>query len=105
MCVLYALSERNIQMGSGIAQTCAQARFQVVNIDIYEVAIDKAKSNTDNLLSKKIIKGTRTEDEKLAIINRLTYSNNMHDVKSVDIIVEAVPKQIDLKKSVFKQLD
>ncbi|GAA0257557.1 3-hydroxybutyryl-CoA dehydrogenase [Faecalicatena contorta] len=92
-------------MGSGIAQTCAQAGYEVKNIDVFEPAIEKAKENIEKIFIKKIAKGKITEAEKAEVLERLIYSSNMEDVKGADLIIEAVPEKIDLKKSVFEQLD
>lgn len=92
-------------MGSGIAQTCAQAGYEVKNIDVFEPAIEKAKTTIEGLFAKKIEKGKITQEQKDEILGRLTYSNNMEDVKDAELIIEAVPEKIDLKKNVFAQLD
>lgn len=92
-------------MGSGIAQTCAQAGYEVKNIDVFEPAIEKAKAGIEKLFAKKIAKGSMTEEQKNEIFSRMTYSSNMEDVKGAEIIIEAVPEKIELKKSVFEQLD
>lgn len=92
-------------MGSGIAQTCAQAGYEVKNIDVFEPAIEKAKANIEKLFEKKIAKGKITEADKDEVLGRLTYSSNMEDVKGAELIIEAVPEKIELKKSVFEQLD
>ncbi len=92
-------------MGAGIAQTCAQAGYEVTNIDVFKPAVDKAKANIEKLFAKKIAKGKMTEEEKKEIVSRIVYSSRMEDVKGAEIIVEAVPEKIDLKKSVFEQLD
>lgn len=92
-------------MGSGIVQTCAQAGYEVKNIDVFEPAIEKAKANLEKLFAKKIAKGSMTEEQKNEIFGRMSYSSNMEDVKGAEIIIEAVPEKMDLKKSVFEQLD
>ena len=92
-------------MGSGIAQTCAQAGYEVKNIDVFEPAIEKAKAGIEKLFAKKIAKGSMTEEQKNEIFSRMTYSSNMEDVKGAEIIIEAVPEKIEQKKSVFEQLD
>lgn len=92
-------------MGSGIAQTCAQAGYETINIDAYAPAIEKAKANINKLFDKKIAKGKLTEEGKAEILGRLTYSEKFEDVKGVGLIIEAVPEKIDIKKSVFAQLD
>ena len=57
-------------MGSGIAQTCAQAGFEVVNIDTFPSAIDKAKANLEALFARKVTKGSMTEEKKEEILGR-----------------------------------
>ena len=57
-------------MGSGIAQACAQAGYQVVNIDTFEAAVEKAKANINSLFNKKVQKGKITEEQKKEILGR-----------------------------------
>ena len=92
-------------MGSGIAQTFAQAGYSVVNIDTFESALEKADKNVKKLYEKKVAKGRITEEQKDEILGRLTYSGKIEDVKDAMLIVEAVPEKIELKKSVFAELD
>lgn len=92
-------------MGSGIAQTCAQAGYSVINIDTFESATEKAKNNVEKLFNRKIAKGKMTEEDMSDVLGRLSYSNKLEDVSEADLIIEAVPEKIDLKKSVFKELD
>jgi len=92
-------------MGGGIAQTCAQAGYEVVNIDLFEPALLKAKNNIEKLLDKKIVKGTMTEDDKSDIMGRLSYSNNFESLKGVGIVIEAVPERMDIKKETFAKID
>lgn len=92
-------------MGSGIAQACAQGGFEVVNIDTFESAIEKAKANIETLFAKKVAKGSMTEEKKAEILGRLTYSGSFEDVKGVAIVIEAVPEKIEIKKDTFKKVD
>lgn len=92
-------------MGGGIAQTCAQAGYEVINIDLYEPALAKAKATIEKLYDKKIAKQKMTEEEKQEILYRITYSNEFADVKSAKIIIEAVPENIEIKKETFSKLD
>ena len=92
-------------MGGGIAQTCAQAGYEVVNIDFYAPALDKARSNIEKLFDRKIAKGTITEGEKAEIMDRLTYSCDFGDVKGTGIVIEAVPEKMEIKKDTFKKVD
>lgn len=92
-------------MGSGIAQACAQGGYQVVNIDTFESAIEKAKANIEKLFAKKVAKGSMTEEKKAEILGNLTYSGNFEDVKGAFLVIEAVPEKIEIKKDTFKKID
>lgn len=92
-------------MGSGIAQTFAQAGYQVTNIDTFDASLAKAEATIKKLFEKKVAKGKITEEQKEEILGRLTYSNKMEDVKGAGVVVEAVPEKIELKKSVFAEID
>lgn len=92
-------------MGGGIAQTCAQAGYEVVNIDVFEPALSKAKNNIKKLLEKKVIKGTMTEDDKTEIMSRLSYSSKFEALKGVGIVIEAVPEKMEIKKDTFAKID
>ena len=76
-------------MGCGIAQACAQAEHDVINVDLSEKAIEKAK-------------GTLKINE---VISRIEYSSKFEDVKGCEIMIEAVPENIQIKKDVFSKLD
>ena len=68
-------------MGNGIAQACATAGYDVVHIDTFEAAIEKSKATVEKLFSRKVAKGSMTEEKKAEILGRLTYSQNFEDVK------------------------
>lgn len=92
-------------MGGGIAQTCAQAGYTVINIDVYQPALDKAKATITKLFNKKIEKGTMDEQTKNNILAKLSYSADFSDLKDIDLVIEAVPEKMDLKKDIFKKID
>ncbi|MCI9306615.1 MAG: 3-hydroxybutyryl-CoA dehydrogenase [Lachnospiraceae bacterium] len=92
-------------MGSGIAQACAQAGLEVVSIDTFPSAIEKAKANLEALFIKKVAKGSMTAEKKAEILGRLTYSGSFDDVKEAAIVIEAVPEKIEIKKDTFKKVD
>ena len=92
-------------MGGGIAQTCAQAGYEVVNIDLFEPALEKAKINVEKLFNRKIAKGNMTEEQKNEIMGCLSYSNNFESLKGAEIVIEAVPEKIEIKKEIFSKID
>ena len=92
-------------MGNGIAQVAAQIGFKVVMRDIEMRFVEGGMKNIERFLSKSVEKGKIDASEKDTIIDRIKGTIDMDDLKHVDFVVEAVIEDLDLKKSVFKQLD
>jgi len=92
-------------MGNGIAQVAAQIGCDVVMRDIEEGFVARGLKSIDKFLSKSVDKGKIQAGDKDAIMGRIKGTTNMADLKDVDFVVEAVIEDLDLKKSVFKELD
>ena len=94
------------QMGSGIAQVCAQAGFNIIIRDIDQKFIDKGITSIDKNLSSLVKKGKLKDNEKSEIISRIKGVVSIEEAgKEPDVIIEAVIEDIELKKKVFKELD
>ena len=93
------------QMGSGIAQVCAQAGFDVKLNDIKQEFYERGLGVIVKNLSRDVEKGRKTEDEKTAILGRITMSLDLQDASDVDIVIEAAVVNMEVKQSIFKQLD
>ncbi|MGG0671040.1 3-hydroxybutyryl-CoA dehydrogenase [Sporosarcina koreensis] len=93
------------QMGGGIAQVCAQAGFDVKLNDIKEESYEKGLAVITKNLSRNVEKGRMTEDEKAAVLGRITKSLDLQDAHDVDIVIEAAVENMDIKKSIFAKLD
>ncbi len=90
-------------MGSGIAQVCAQAGMQVILMDVSESALEKARESMAWSIGKFAEKGKIREDVA-TVMARITLTVSLEDLKDVDIVVENVPEDADLKREVFKTL-
>ncbi|MFJ7970083.1 3-hydroxybutyryl-CoA dehydrogenase [Psychrobacillus sp. NPDC096389] len=93
------------QMGAGIAQVCAQAGFEVKLNDREEQYYERGLQTITKNLSRNVEKGRMTEDEKQAVLNNITKSLSIEDAKDVDIVIEAAVENMEIKQSIFKQLD
>lgn len=93
------------QMGAGIAQVCAQAGFEVKLNDREEQFFQRGLQTITKNLDRNVEKGRITEDEKLAVLNNITKSLSIEDAKDVDIVIEAAVENMEIKQSIFKQLD
>ncbi|NMA63719.1 MAG: 3-hydroxybutyryl-CoA dehydrogenase [Syntrophomonadaceae bacterium] len=93
------------QMGGGIAQVSAQAGYETVLYDINMELVDKGLAVMDKNLSRNVDKGKITGDEKDAILGRIKASVSLEDAQDVDLVVEAIVENFEIKKQVFGELD
>jgi len=92
-------------MGNGIAQLAAQAGYQVVMRDIEDRFVENGLKAIEKFLTKSVEKGKMTEDQKKGVTSKIKGTTRMEDLKNVDFVIEAVFEDLELKKSLFKQLD
>jgi len=93
-------------MGNGIAHTFAQFGYDVTLIDISEKAIEKGISTIEKNLERQVSKGNLNIEEKENTLRRITTSTSLEEgVKNAFLVIEAATENINLKLSIFKQLD
>jgi 3-hydroxybutyryl-CoA dehydrogenase len=92
-------------MGNGIAQVCALSGHDVVMRDIEDRFLENGMNAIQKSLSKGVEKGKLTEDQKRETLSRIQTTLNVEDLRDVDLVIEAVIENADLKKSVFQELD
>ncbi|MGD6802284.1 3-hydroxybutyryl-CoA dehydrogenase [Rossellomorea aquimaris] len=93
------------QMGSGIAQVCAQAGFNVKLNDLKEDLVQRGMGVITKNLSRSVEKGRMTEDDKNKVLANLTQSTDLNDAGDVDLVIEAAVENMEIKTKIFKQLD
>lgn len=93
------------QMGSGIAQVCAQSGFNVKLNDISEEALQRGLGGIEKNLARSVEKGRISEEDKQNTLNRLQTTTSLQDASDCDLVIEAVIENMDIKSKVFKQLD
>jgi 3-hydroxybutyryl-CoA dehydrogenase len=92
-------------MGIGIAQIIAENGFEVFWRDIEDRFIEKGMAALSANLDKLISKEKLTAAAKKEIIPRIHVSTNINFIKDVDFVFEAVPEDIEIKKSLFAEID
>lgn len=94
------------QMGSGIAQVMAQGGLEVVLRDIKEEFVRKGIAGIEKNLAKSVEKGKMTPDEMQAVVGRISGVVELDAAAcDVDMVVEAAIENMEIKKSIFQQLD
>jgi 3-hydroxybutyryl-CoA dehydrogenase len=93
-------------MGNGIAHVFAQNGFTVKLTDVSQEQLDKAIATIAKNLDRQVAKGTITDDVKQRTLSNITTITNIAEgVKDAELVVEAATENIDLKLSIFRQLD
>ncbi|HSV41636.1 MAG TPA: 3-hydroxyacyl-CoA dehydrogenase NAD-binding domain-containing protein [Nocardioidaceae bacterium] len=92
-------------MASGIAQVFAQAGYDVVYVGRGEEKVAGVRTFIEKSLSKAVEKGKLDEDGKAAVLARLTGATSREDLADVDIVVEAIAEDLEIKLELFRDLD
>jgi len=95
-------------MGGGIAQTFIAHGFRTVVRDLTDELIEKTReSMVDGRFGLRgtVERGKMSQEEMDATLSRLSFTKDVGDLRDCDLIVEAVPENLELKKSVFSELD
>jgi 3-hydroxybutyryl-CoA dehydrogenase len=92
-------------MGIGIAQIAATAGLDVTLIDVSDPAVRKGLDAIARNLSRMVAKGTMAEAEKDAAIRLIRGTTSFEELKPVDLVIEAVTENFDLKMKILRQID
>jgi len=92
-------------MGGGIAQVAATAGYETIVRDVSQQVWDKARAGIEKSLVKFVEKGKLSAADRDAALKRLRFTTATADLKSCDIVVEAVTEDLELKNSLWRELD
>jgi len=92
-------------MGHGIALVCARSGYDVVMRDIEQKFVDNGMNKINKFLSRSVEKGKLSEEQKNKILNKITPTTKLEEVKDCDVVIEAILEDVNLKKNLFKELD
>ena len=92
-------------MGSGIVQVCARSGYDVVALDINERILSKGMATIEYYLGRDVEKGRLSQKDKDSTRGRIKGSTTAKDLNDRDLVIEAIPEDMELKKRVFVELD
>ena len=92
-------------MGNGIAQVAARAGYNVIMRDVQDEFLERGLKSIDRSLQRDVDKARLAEEEKRAIINRISATTAMDALKDADFAVEAVTENFGVKADIFRALD
>jgi len=92
-------------MGAGIVEVFARNGFDVVGVERDDESLDRGRQHLQHSTDRAVKRGKLDADGQQALFDRVSFTTALEDVKSCDLVVEAVVEQLDLKRRVFGQLD
>ena len=92
-------------MGAGIAEVFARNGLDVVGVETIEAALERGRGHVEGSTARALKRGKLTEDERNAILDRIHFSTTMEDLADRDLVIEAVPESLELKRDIFERLD
>ncbi|KHF38765.1 3-hydroxybutyryl-CoA dehydrogenase [Halalkalibacter okhensis] len=93
------------QMGSGIAQVHAMAGVDVILHDIKDEYVQRGITSISNHLARQVEKGRLTKAEKTEILERIEGSTDLANASEAELVIEAAVENIEVKSSIFAELD
>lgn len=91
-------------MGAGIAQLAAQSGSEVLLYDIQEAFTQRGLANIEAGLQRRVERGKLSDGEKGAILGRIRTTTQRNDAATCDLIIEAAPEDLSLKREIFASL-
>ena len=93
-------------MGSGIAQVCAQTGWETRLFDAFPDSLQKGMNSINEFWKGGIVRGKNTEEQVKEWSHKLIPCENLEEaLLGVDLVIEAVPEKIDLKRSIFQKIE
>lgn len=93
-------------MGRGIAQVAAQSGFDVRIVDVGEDIVSDALKTIERFMGRAVERGRMTQEEAKATTSRIKGTIDLTEAAGdADLVIEAVPEDVEIKKKVFRELD
>jgi 3-hydroxybutyryl-CoA dehydrogenase len=92
-------------MGSGICEICARSGFEVIFSEANSEAVGAGRERIRRSLGRAVERGRLEQEEADSVLARISGTTNFDGLRGCDLVFEAVPEHLDLKKEVFSRLD
>ncbi|MGA1147456.1 MAG: 3-hydroxybutyryl-CoA dehydrogenase, partial [Candidatus Nanopelagicales bacterium] len=92
-------------MGTGIAEVIARHGFSVRAIDVDDAALDGARLRIEASTGRAVTKEKMTAEDRQDLLQRIIFTTNIQECIATDLVIEAVPEDLKLKREILGQLD
>lgn len=92
-------------MGAGIAEVFARNGFSVIAIEASADALVRGQETLEHSTARAVKRGKLDEQAQAALWERITYSTDLGTLAGADLVIEAIPERLELKRELFATLD
>jgi len=92
-------------MGAGIVEVFARNGLEVVAVEVSAEAVEKGQGVLRRSTDRALSRGKLTEQAQTELHARIRFTSDLADLAECDLVVEAVPEHLDLKRDIFAKLD
>ncbi|MDF2094040.1 3-hydroxybutyryl-CoA dehydrogenase [Knoellia sp. 3-2P3] len=92
-------------MGAGIVEVFARNGIDVVAVDVDDAAVERGRAHLQHSTDRAVSRGKLTAEDQAALHGRVTFTADLGDLEDCQLVVEAVPEHLDLKKEIFAKVD
>jgi 3-hydroxybutyryl-CoA dehydrogenase len=92
-------------MGAGIAEVMARNGIKVIGVEVDDAGLARGRGHLQASVARAVKRGKLTDAEAAELQDRVTFSTALDDLAAAELVVEAVPEDLELKRSVFQRLD
>jgi 3-hydroxybutyryl-CoA dehydrogenase len=92
-------------MGAGIVEVMARSGLSVLAVERDEAAVARGRGHVEGSTGRAVDRGKLSADDQQALLARITYGTDLTALAEADLVIEAVPEHLDLKRGIFSALD
>jgi len=92
-------------MGAGIAEVFARNGYQVVGVELTDESLERGRQHVQHSTDRAVKRGKLSEENQKTLVDLITFTTNLSDVKDCDLVIEAVVEHLDVKQGIFRELD
>ncbi len=92
-------------MGAGIVEVFARSGLDVVAVEVNDAALEHGRATLTGSTDRAVAKGKLSAGDRDALLGRIRFVVGLADLRDVDLVIEAVPEHLDLKRKIFAELD
>ncbi len=92
-------------MGAGIAEVFARNGFDVVGVEVDRAGVDRGRQHVERSTDRAVKRGKLDTAEQQQLLERITFSSGLDDVRDCDLVIEAVVERLEIKQDIFQHLD